>query len=81
MNFECEDAKFKLKHAYKQLKHANIEKDEAIECASRIQAKDQEVPLNIKMIGKLRKKVQTLEISLNKERKTSSLLNSLSSLS
>ena len=39
------------------------------------------MPLNVNMIGKLRKKVQTLEIALNKEKRSSSLLDALQALS
>ena len=60
---------------------ANSEKNEAVDCAERIKATEQEVPLNIKMIGKLRKKIQALEINLAKERKAGNLLDSLNALS
>ena len=48
--------------------------------AERVREKDQEVPLNLQTIGKLRKKVHSLEVELVKARKESTLLEALSQI-
>ena len=54
---------------------------QAEEFVLRVRDQEQETPLNIQMIGELRKKVQKLEISLAKARKEGGLLDRLHEVS
>ena len=80
LTFDCEDAKYRMKHAESQLKQAQAERAQAIEYAERLREQEIEIPLNLKTIGEQRKKIQHLEISLAKERKEGGLLESLQAI-
>ena len=80
LTFECEDAKYRLKLAESQLQRAILEKNQAIEYVEKVRDQETEIPLNVKTIGELRKKIQQLEVNLAKERKEGGLLQSLQAL-
>ena len=75
--FDCEEARFKMQHAQKQLDQAIAEKNDAMDYVERIKEKDQELPLNMQTIQTLRQKVPHLEVELAKALRESKLLESL----